>query len=115
MMRGERLEFEWDEAKSRENLRKHDVRFETAKLVFDDPFAVTVRADSDEADEERWVTVGRIGPRAVVFVVSTWRGDVVRMISARRATAEERKTYEEAHEGPKAGHRSSRGKTRRGY
>ena len=37
------MEFEWDEAKNLENLRKHDIRFETAQLVFADPFAVTVR------------------------------------------------------------------------
>jgi uncharacterized DUF497 family protein len=109
------LGFEWNEAKNRENLRKHDLRFETAQLVFDDPFAITVRADSDEAEEERWVTIGSIGPHAVVHVVTTWRGDLVRMISARRATAVERRSYEEAHEGTKAGHRSNRGKTRRGY
>ena len=87
------MEFDWDEAKDRENLRKHDVGFETAKLVFDDPLAVTVRADSDEAEEERWVTVGSVGSHAVVHVVSTWRGDSVRMISARRATAAERRRY----------------------
>ncbi|HEX9198763.1 MAG TPA: BrnT family toxin [Acidobacteriaceae bacterium] len=107
------MEFEWDEAKNTENLRKHDVEFETAKLVFDDPFAVTVRADSDEVEEERWVTVGSIGPHAVVHVVTTWRGDVVRMISARRATAIERRNYEEAYKGTKTGHRGSRRKARR--
>jgi uncharacterized DUF497 family protein len=109
------LEFEWDEAKSRENLRKHDVRFETARLVFDDPFAVTVRADSDEADEERWVTVGSSGGRSLFFVVHTWRDEeTVRLISARNATAKERKTYEEAHEGTEKRHRGvSRQKGRR--
>jgi uncharacterized DUF497 family protein len=107
------LRFEWDEAKNTENLRKHDVQFETAQLVFDDPFAVTARADSDEAEEERWVTIGSIGPHAVLHVVTTWRGDLVRMISARKATAAERRPYEEAHEGTETGHRGYRGKKRR--
>jgi uncharacterized DUF497 family protein len=91
------LEFEWDEAKNRENMRKHDVRFETAKLVFDDLFAITVRADSDEAEEERWITIGSAGGRSLFFVVHTWRSEsVTRLISARTATRKERRAYEEA-------------------
>ncbi len=91
------MEFEWDEAKDRENLRKHDVRFETAKLVFDDPLAITFRADSDEADEERFITIGSAGQRSVFFVVYTWRESVVRLISARTASRQERRLYEETH------------------
>jgi hypothetical protein len=55
------MRFEWDEQKNRQNLRKHDVRFETAMLVFDDPYALTQRDFASE-DEERWITVGAIGP-----------------------------------------------------
>ena len=51
------MRFEWDEHKNRQNFRKHDVRFETAVLVFDDPYAITQR-DVTLADEERWITVG---------------------------------------------------------
>jgi uncharacterized DUF497 family protein len=51
------MRFEWDEHKNRQNFRKHDVRFETAVLVFDDPNAITQR-DVTLADEERWITVG---------------------------------------------------------
>jgi len=54
------MRFEWDEHKNRQNLRKHDVRFETAVLVFDDPYAITKRDQAFE-DEERWITVGVIG------------------------------------------------------
>ena len=46
------MRFEWDEHKNRQNRRKHDIRFETAELVFDDPFAMTQRDDASE-DEER--------------------------------------------------------------
>ena len=63
------MEFEWDEAKNRENIRKHDVRFETAKLVFDDPLAMNARDESNELDEERWVTIGTAGGGSVYLVV----------------------------------------------
>jgi hypothetical protein len=51
------MQFEWDDSKNRQNLRKHDVHFETAVLVFDDPYALTQRDLTFEA-EERWITVG---------------------------------------------------------
>jgi uncharacterized protein len=72
--------------------------FETAVLVFDDPLALS-RPDPS-ADEERWQTVGMIGT-AIVLVVHTWpepapEGDEWgRIISARKATAHERKAYEQ--------------------
>ena len=90
-LREQPLQFEWDEAKNRENLRRHDVRFETAQLVFDDPFAVTLRADSDEAEEERWVTIGSDWrPVISVLHVVHIRGaatETLRMISARKSNA----------------------------
>ncbi len=61
------MRFEWDENKNRQNLRKHDVRFETAVLVFDDPYAITQR-DYTFNDEERWITVGAIGPGSILLV-----------------------------------------------
>jgi len=64
------MRFAWDENKSRQNLRKHDVRFETAALGFDDPYSITQR-DSAFDDEERWITVGAIGPGSVLLVVHT--------------------------------------------
>jgi uncharacterized protein len=110
------LRFEWDEEKNRENLRKHDVRFETAELVFADPLAVTVRADSDEFEEERWVTIGSAGGGSLFFVVSTWRDEAtIRLISARTATARERRSYEEAYQRTEARHRGFGGKKGRGH
>jgi uncharacterized DUF497 family protein len=64
------MRFIWDENKNRQNLRKHDVRFETAVLVFDDPYAITQRAVTE--DEERWITVGAIGPGSILLVVHTF-------------------------------------------
>jgi len=91
------LRFEWDEAKSRANRRKHGVGFETAALVFDDPKHVSIQ-DRHVEDEERWQTLGRVGLFVVLLVAHTYRDDdgdeVVRIISARKATAHERKVYE---------------------
>jgi uncharacterized protein len=99
------VRFEWDEDKSRQNLRKHDVRFETAALVFDDPYAITQR-DQDFDDQERWITVGAIGPGSILFVVHTFyekhNEKIIRIISARAAESHEREAYEEAHKGTKA-------------
>lgn len=89
--------WEWSEAKNRANRRKHGLGFETARLVFEDPLAAQ-RQDRDST-EERWHTVGAIGG-VVIIVAHTWpraAGDVEigRIISARKATAHERRAYEE--------------------
>lgn len=88
----------WDARKDRSNRRAHGLSFDTAVLVFDDPLAAS-RLDTS-AGEERWQTVGAIGG-VIVFVVHTWPEpdetgeEVGRIISARKATAHERKAYEE--------------------
>jgi hypothetical protein len=108
------MRFEWDEAKNERNLLKHDVRFETATLAFDDPYALTQR-DESTVEEERWITLGSVGLDAVLFVVHTVRErgetEVIRIISARNATPPRR--YEEAHQGPKKRHRRYPGHERR--
>jgi uncharacterized DUF497 family protein len=110
------MRFTWDENKNRQNLRKHDVRFETAVLVFDDPYAITQR-DVTFEDEERWITVGAIGPGSILLVVHTFYEEhdeeVIRVISARAAESHERRAYEEAHKRAEARHPSHRGKKRR--
>jgi uncharacterized protein len=92
--------FEWDEEKSRLNLKRHKIRFETAILIFDDPYAVTIPDRLHDEDEERFVTLGRLEGSFVLFVVNTEREadgeEVIRIISARKATPGERKIYEEA-------------------
>jgi uncharacterized DUF497 family protein len=110
------MRFEWDENKSRQNLHKHDVRFESAVLVFDDSYAIT-QHDYTFEDEERWVTVGAIGPGSILLVVHTFHEkqneEVIRIISRRAAESHERRAYEEAHEGAEARHPSHRRKKRR--
>lgn len=92
------MKFVWDAEKSRRNLRKHKISFETAALVFDDPFAVST-IDRIVDGEERWQTVGSVGGLVVLLVAHTYRtegGDeIIRIISARKATPRERATYEQ--------------------
>ena len=93
------MRFAWDEVKNRRNLGKHKISFgEDAKLVFDDPQALADR-DRNINDEERWQIVGVIGGSVAILVAYTYReeaGDeMIRIISARKATPSERKTYGE--------------------
>jgi len=83
--------------------QKHGIGFETARLVFEDPY-VLVQSDRVVDGEERWQALGLIGDVVVVLVVHTYRmedGDeAIRIISARRAARQERKAYEKAYENP---------------
>ena len=112
------MRFEWDDTKNRQNLRKHDVSFETAVLVFEDPYALTQR-DLTFETEERWITLGAIGAGSILLVVHTFyeeqNDEVIRIISARAAESHERKAYEEAHGGTETRHQSHRRKKRRGH
>lgn len=86
------MSFEWDPAKAASNHKKHSVRFADATSVFFDDRAVTL-PDEDQ-DEERFVTLGKDAIDRVLVVVYRWRGDHIRIISARRATRRERQEYE---------------------
>lgn len=107
------MRFESDANKNRKNWLKHNVRFETALLAFDDPYSLTQR-DESSGEEERWITLGAVGPGAVLLVVHTCReaehGEVIRIISARAAAAHERRKYEEAHKATETRHRYHRRK-----
>lgn len=85
--------FEWDEAKASRNLLKHGVAFADAVGVFEDPNALTI--EDDDNDEARFVTLGFDPLGRLVVVVYTWRGDLIRIISARKATAKEEREYAE--------------------
>jgi uncharacterized protein len=92
------MRFEWDEVKNGRNLRKHKVSFETAKMVFDDPHALSDR-EREVDGEERWQAVGVIARSVTVVVAYTYRQEereeVIRIISARKASPAERRAYEE--------------------
>lgn len=87
-------EFVWDDKKARENRRKHGVSFEEACEVLFDPFRQG--GDASENFEERQFVIGFSLKRKMLFVVYTERGLRTRIISARKATNEERNMYEEA-------------------
>lgn len=84
---------EWDPKKAASNLRKHRIRFADSVAVLEDERAITLR-DSEE-DEERWVSIGSDSLGRVLVVIYTVRGHRIRIISARRATRQERTQYEE--------------------
>ena len=85
--------YEWDDQKRRSNLRKHHVDFADAVLALEDNNAVTIR-DDDSDEEDRFVTLGLDGLGRLLVVIYTWRGDDIRLISARKATRRERAVYE---------------------
>ncbi len=92
--------FKWDEQKNRGNVEKHRVDFETAQLIFDDPFRVTF-TERTEGGEERWHGIGTVAGLVLLLVVPTYReseaDQIIRIISARQATRHERNLYEAAH------------------
>ena len=86
------MEFEWDPDKAAGNLEKHGIDFADAALVLYDDLAVTV--PDDDADEERFVTLGADAIGQLLVVVYAWRDVRIRIISARQATGRERRRYE---------------------
>jgi uncharacterized DUF497 family protein len=92
------LRFEWDPVKARSNRRKHGVTFEEAMHVFDDPHA-HFEQDRSAGGELRWQAIGLVGGVVLLLVAHTvreeGRDEVIRLISARRATGKERRQYGE--------------------
>ena len=89
------MEFEWDSDKAARNLRKHHVSFEDAIEVFFDPQRIETLDDRENYGEDRWKTVG-MAASALLTVVYTVRGkdgNLLRLISARKADAHERAQY----------------------
>lgn len=91
------LKFEWDEAKNRQNRRKHGVWFEEAVQVFDDAEAILFYDEPHSAAEDRFILLGMSDSARVLVVIHCERRgtEAVRIISARRATPREVKRYEE--------------------
>ena len=97
------MRVEWDSAKSESNKTKHGIAFPRAQLVFDDPCCVNFPERVVDG-EERWHAIGLIADIVIIVVVHTYRveefegksEEVVRIISARRATRREREIYAQA-------------------
>ena len=90
------MELEWDTQKAALNLQKHGVSFEDAALVFYDHGRIETYDGREDYSEDRWATIGE-AYSALLYVVYTIRHEeTVRLISARKANASERKQYREA-------------------
>ena len=90
------IEFEWDPRTARANAKKHGVSFDEARTAFYDEEALVVEDPEHSEDEGRFVLLGLSSARRLLVVVHCFRGadDVIRIISARRATPSEAGQYE---------------------
>ena len=89
------IQFEWDPAKAKMNLRKHGVAFREAATVLRDPLGITI-FDPDHSDEEdRFITFGFSAAGRLLMVAHAERGKRIRIISARGLTRAEREAYEQ--------------------
>lgn len=90
------MKFEWDEEKNQQNIRKHGIDFNLAKRIFEHDVVTSLDIRHDYG-EEREISLGLIDGILLLAVVHTERGlNLVRIISARKATKQERKHYEKA-------------------
>lgn len=86
--------FEWDKEKEKINITKHGIDFTTAAKIFKDENRIEMYDEEHSDFEDRYVTIGTIGGVAyVVVVVYTERKEAIRLISARKATNQERRMY----------------------
>jgi uncharacterized DUF497 family protein len=89
------IKFEWDEKKATANEKKHGISFEEARTVFFDENAKLIDDPDHSADEDRFVLLGLSGSLKVMVVCHCYRdqGNIIRIISARKATTHESKQY----------------------
>jgi hypothetical protein len=91
----EHISFEWDDAKNISNQSKHGVSFDEARAVFDDDNALVISDPDHSSDEDRFILLGMSGGLHILVVCHCYRkrDEVIRIISARKATRAERKQY----------------------
>ncbi len=89
-------QFKWNPEKAGSNLQKHQVDFEEASTIFDDPQFITFLDEEHSVIEERYITIGLSNKNRLLIVAHTERNDIIRIISARKATKNEEKFYQEA-------------------
>jgi uncharacterized DUF497 family protein len=90
------VRFQWDPGKARTNLRKHGVDFADAVGAFEDPLALTL--NDPHPSEDRYLTLGIDLLGRITVVNWTWRDDEIRVISARKATRPELRSYHEGND-----------------
>jgi hypothetical protein len=88
------MHFEWDRAEAESNRRKHKVTFDEAVTIFHDPLAATFRDPDGSRNELRLITIGYSSNNRLLVVADVEQGETIRLISARPATAHERKRHE---------------------
>jgi len=88
------MRFEWDRDKARSNMSKHRISFDEAVTVFYDPLSATFGDPDHSAEEDRLITVGYSANGTLLVVCHTERSEAMRINSARRASAHERKRHE---------------------
>ena len=89
------MDFEWNPQKEKLNLAKHNVSFDEASTVFNDPLSRTFDDPDHSLDERRFIIVGYSDKNRLLFVCHTDSDKIVRLISAREVTPNERKQHEE--------------------
>jgi hypothetical protein len=89
------MQFEWDPEKDLQNQATHRVSFDEASTVFGDPLAITIDDPDHSSDENRMLTTGHSDRQRLIIVAHTDREERIRIISAREATAAERRDYAE--------------------
>jgi uncharacterized DUF497 family protein len=89
------MKFEWDENKNKLNIKKHGISFADACYVFADTFALSIPDNEHSDSEERWLLLGKsVMSSKILLVVHTIKiGDIIRIISARKATKQEEQAY----------------------
>jgi len=89
------VKFEWDKSKASSNKRKHGVSFEEAQSVFYDDFAIQFFDDENSNEEDRFLILGHSNQSRILLICHCEKdaGNLIRIISARKATAKERKLY----------------------
>lgn len=88
------MEFEWDEAKNLENIRKHEIDFADVPAMFDGEMLIELD-DRFDYGEDRWLGIGFLGSGIAVVVWTERQNNVIRIISARRANRHEQKRFEQ--------------------
>jgi len=93
------LKFEWSETKNRSNIEKHQVSFEEAREVFEDPMHISKLDHRFDYFEERWITLGSTSKDKILVVANMFFDEhgeeIIRIISARKANQNERTFYEQ--------------------
>ncbi len=89
------MKFEWDNQKALSNIKKHGISFEEASTAFGDFLSLVIEDPMHSKNENRFILIGRSIEANTLVVVHIEKSDVIRIISARKATKNEQKVYEE--------------------